>query len=197
MLQVATNLDCLETRLDSLLMSQENSRKKLKFDEQSSPVKEGFSIALCTKLILGEDINDFYFKLSPIFNDLLVNSNEEIASLIEDTLGDKKYAENCKNRGVNAGIEMLEIETPRILQNIEDIAFNLFVAKYNLCSNSVDNNNISDIDKEIEDSLIQFEGLVTAKKMLEQKSEELQKTRESLEHLLKECQMKNQVNQAT
>ena len=179
-------------------MSEENPPKKQKFDEEHSPVKEGFSIALCTRLILGEDINDFYLKLSPIFNDLIVNSSEELASLVEDTTGDKDYAEICKNRGVNAGVEMLEIETPKILQIVEDIAFNVFVAKNNFCSNTMDiNKNIADIDKEIEVSLKQFEGLVTAKNMLEQKCEETQDIRQNLEVLLKECQMENKINQAT
>ena len=178
-------------------MSQETPTKKLKLDKDSSPVKEGFSIALCTKLILGEDINDFYLKLSPIFKDLIVNSTEELASLIEDTLGDKSYTETCRNRGVDAGFEMLEIESPKILQTIEDIAFKLFVTKNNLSSETMDNNNTADIDQELEENLQQFEALVTAKKLLEQKSEELQTARVNLEILAKECQMKNEINQAT
>ena len=57
-------------------MSDGTPRKKLKSDEETCPVLEDFSIALCTKVVLGEDIRDFYTRPLLIISDFITKSSQ-------------------------------------------------------------------------------------------------------------------------
>ena len=166
-------------------------QKKLKFDEETCPVLEDFSIALATKVVLGEDIHDFYPRLLLIMSDFITKSGQEHSQLIQDTVKDDKYVEKCRDTYLQMCKEMLAIESHKIQDNVEDIAFKVFVTKNKLLSSNVDYKTVIDgVDREIEDNLDAFNGLITAKRLLEQKENEFIEIRRNLE-LCRKYQLQN------
>ena len=171
-------------------------QKKLKFEEETCPVLEDLSIALSTRVVLGEDIHDVFPRLLLVISNFITKSNQELSCLIEATVKDDKYVEKCKDTYLRSCKEMLSIESQKIQDNVEDISFKLFVAKNELGSSDVDYKRvIEDVGKEIEDNLDKFKGLITAKKLLEQKENELIEIRKKLE-LCRKFQLQNKVKEA-
>ncbi|KAI6649691.1 Aspartate aminotransferase [Oopsacas minuta] len=173
-----------------LIMSEETPKKRLKFDEDTSPLREDLAGALCTKIILGEDIRDLFPKFLLLIHDFIANATADVTNLIQTTVTDDEYVEKCKKQCIEGSIEMLAYESPRIQNIIEDISCKLLIAKNDLCSDNIEYKQaLKNIDKDIQDNLVKFEGLVTAKKLLEGKEDELHEIRKNLE-LCKEFQLK-------
>ena len=172
-------------------MSDGTPRKKLKFDEETCPVLEDFSIALSTKVVLGEDIHDFYPRLLLVISDFITKSSQELSQLIQETVKDDKYVKKCKDTYLQNCKDMLAIESHNIQDIVEDIAFKLFVTKNKSLSSNVDYKTVIDgVGREIEDNLDAFNGLITAKRLLEQKENELIEIRRNLE-LCRKYQLQN------
>lgn len=177
-------------------MSDGTPQKKLKFDEDTCPVLEDLSIALSTKVVLGEDIHDLFPRLLLVISDYITESSQDISHLIQATVKDEKYVEKCRDAYLQGCKEMLAIESHKIQDNVEDIAFKLFVTKNKLGSSDIDYKRaVREVGRDIEDSLDTFQGLVTAKKLLEQKENELLEIRRNLE-LCRKYQLQNRGKEA-
>ena len=99
--------------------------------------------------------------------------------------------EKCKDTYLQSCKDMLAFESNKIQDIVEHIAFKHFVTKNKLLSSNVDYKTVIDgVDREIEDNLDAFNGLITAKRLLERKENELIEIRRNLE-LCRKYQLQN------